>query len=222
MSNQTYLIFDYDGTLHNTAKIYVPAFRKAYEFLTSQGMVKDRTFTDEEISSWLGYSPKDMWTTFLPDLTWEQLRAPSAMITGELLQQIATGKARLFDGTLDVLQALVHDGYKLLYLSNCTHDYMEQHRKTFGLDRFFTAYYCTEDYDYAPKYEIFESIQKDYPGNYAVIGDRFHDIETAEKHGLPAIGCAYGYGSRDELAYASVIIDDIRQLPDALQALQKP
>jgi len=27
------IYFDYDGTLHNSNKIYAPAFRKAYDFL---------------------------------------------------------------------------------------------------------------------------------------------------------------------------------------------
>ena len=219
MKNQTYLIFDYDGTLHNTARIYIPAFRLAYEDLKARGLAEDRAVTDEEISSWLGYSPKDMWTTFLPDLTWEQMAHSSAIVTESMVHSVESGKASLFPGTEETLASLVNDDYKLLFLSNCKHAYMEQHRRSFRLDRFFTDYYCTEDFDYAPKYEIFETIRKDYPGSYVIIGDRFHDIETAEKHGLPAIGCAYGYGSREELAYAAAIIDDIRQLPDALKGI---
>ena len=54
------LLFDYDGTLHDTAHIYIPAFRLAYRTLVERGLAPSQDFTDEEIKSWLGYSPKEM------------------------------------------------------------------------------------------------------------------------------------------------------------------
>ena len=35
-----------------------------------------------------------------------------------------------------------------------------------------------------------------------MVGDRRHDIEGAQAHGLPSIGVLYGYGSREELEQA--------------------
>ena len=67
------LLFDYDGTLHDTAHIYIPAFRLAYRTLVERGLAPDQDFTDEEIKSWLGYSPKEMWTALLPDQPWSRL-----------------------------------------------------------------------------------------------------------------------------------------------------
>ena len=32
-----YIIFDYDGTLHNSIKIYKPAFMTAYDYLVDNG-----------------------------------------------------------------------------------------------------------------------------------------------------------------------------------------
>ena len=37
MNKKINIIFDYDGTLHNSIKIYGPAFRKAYEYLIKEG-----------------------------------------------------------------------------------------------------------------------------------------------------------------------------------------
>ena len=37
-----YIIFDYDGTLHNSIKIYKPAFLKAYDYLISNGYAKEK------------------------------------------------------------------------------------------------------------------------------------------------------------------------------------
>ena len=96
---------------------------------------------------------------------------------------------------------------------------MKQHQTTFGLDRYFEDFYCSEDYDYVPKYEIFLRIQKNHPGSYVIIGDRFHDLQIAEKYGLPAIACGYGYGREDEFCGANAIIKDIRDLPEAIGRL---
>ena len=58
-----------------------------------------------------------------------------------------------------------------------------------------------------------------HPGQYIVIGDRFHDIETAVKNGLHSIGCAYGYGSAEELSDADITVNDIAGIPKAVEEL---
>lgn len=60
--------FDYDGTLHNSIKIYGPAFRKTYTYLVEQGFVDQRDWSDREISYWLGFNPQEMWKTLMPSL----------------------------------------------------------------------------------------------------------------------------------------------------------
>ena len=56
-------------------------------------------------------------------------------------------------------------------------------------------------------------------GQFIVIGDRFHDIETATENGLKSIGCGYGYCSEGELSAADIIVDSIRDIPDAVEKL---
>lgn len=38
-------------------------------------------------------------------------------------------------------------------------------------------------------------------------GDRFHDLEVARVYGLNSVGCAYGFGKREEIADATVIVE---------------
>ena len=69
-----YIIFDYDGTLHNSIKIYEPAFMKAYDYLVANGYANKRKFKEGEISRFLGLSATDMWNIFMPNLPKERKR----------------------------------------------------------------------------------------------------------------------------------------------------
>lgn len=211
------LIFDYDGTLHNCAKIYVPAFRVGYKYLTDSGLAEEVFYSDGEVASYLGYSVKDMWENFMPELADSEKEKCGKIISDVMTGAIRSGDAVLYDGAEETLEALSDMGYRLIFLSNCMHDYMEDHRTVMGLDRFFSGFYCTGDFDMKPKYEIFNTIKKDFPGEYAVVGDRFLDLQIAEKHGLKSVGCAYGYGRRSELENADIIVNSVREIPKALQ-----
>ena len=89
---------------------------------------------------------------------------------------------------------------------------MQAHIKAFGLDKYFDDFYCTEDYGFIPKYEIFKDIKAKYNENFIVIGDRYSDMEVADKYGLKSIGCAYGYGTADELEAASAVAHDVKDI----------
>lgn len=210
------IIFDYDGTLHESIKIYAPAFRKAYQYLVENKFVEDRFYSDEEISKWLGYSSKDMWNSFMPNIHPEIKAHCSNIIGSSMLTYIKEGKANLYEGALETLQYLKENGYVLIFLSNCKIEYMRAHIEAFNLDRYMDSFYCTEQYDFIPKYEIFEHIKLEHEGEFIVVGDRFQDIEIAEKHNLNSIACNYGYGDKKELENATWTIDDIREIKKIL------
>ena len=215
----TNLIFDYDGTHHNCLKTYKPAFLKAYKWLVEHGCAEERSFTDYEIGYWLGFSSNDMWRMFQPELEQEKRDICREIIGSEMGALAEAGEAELFPGAEEVLAGLKKSGYRLIFLSNCRRKYQQRHNKMFGLDRYFDHFYCAEEYDYIPKYEIFRKFRDKHDGDFIVIGDRFHDMETAEKNGLRAIGCAYGYGSLDELKAADIVVNSVCEIPEAVAAL---
>lgn len=217
----TNLIFDYDGTIHNCMKIYKPSFLKACEYLEENGKIEKKSYTDEQISYWLGFSGDDMWRMFQPNLEQEWREKGRKIIGQEMAEHLDNGDASLFDGAENVLAELKSKGYTLIFLSNCREVYQQKHTKNFGLDRFFDYFYCAETYDFIPKYEIFRRfIKNSHEGDFIAIGDRFHDIETAVKNNLKSVGCAYGYGNPEELKNADIIIDDISELPQAVEKLE--
>jgi phosphoglycolate phosphatase len=167
----TNLVFDFDGTLHDTIRIYAPAFRKAYQTLADRGLAESREWTDCEIGGWLGYSSRDMWNMFMPGLPEDEKENCSRLIGEELISAIRAGRARLYEGAEEMLGRLKAEGYRLTFLSNCKIDYMRESIRCFSLKRFFEAFYCTEQYGFAPKHEIFNDILKAYTQFYH-FGDR--------------------------------------------------
>lgn len=214
-----YIIFDYDGILHNSLQLYAPAFKQAYQYLIEQGYVSKRKWRDEEISQWLGYSSREMWNRFMPELPESQKQFCSQMIGNAMLDHLKEGKAELYEGATDMLQSLKDDYFKLILLSNCKIDYMNEHRRLFQLDNYFIDYYCTEQFNWKPKHEIFKVIKEKYTGTFVIIGDREVDMEIASIHQLLSIGCTYGYGNLDELCQANYLVENVHEITELLQSI---
>lgn len=217
----TNLLFDYDGTIHNCLKIYAPAFRKAYAWLVENGYAEPRGYSDKEIGYWLGFNSSDMWSMFQPELPQEQRDICRGIIGEEMGAQVMNGNAELFPGAEETLDSLKKKGYTLIFLSNCRRKYQQRHNAAFGLDRYFDYFYCAEEFDFIPKYEIFRRIRPCHSGDFIVIGDRFHDMETASLNGLRSVGCAYGYGSPEELSTADIIVRSVTEIPGAVEKLTR-
>lgn len=213
------LIFDYDGTLHDCIRIYAPAFRRAYAQLVSDGAMPEREWEEAELSRWLGYSARDMWDAFAPNLPPEQKERCSQIIGREMLRAVQAGEARLYPGVPSLLDQLRTNGHRLILLSNCKRAYLEAHRVHFQLDQYFTSCFCGEDFNWIPKQVILRQMLPELNGETLVIGDRVHDMEAARQNGLRAIGCAYGYGTPEELHSASAVVSTPRELIGALDFL---
>ena len=217
----TNLVFDYDGTIHNCLKIYKPAFLKACQWLKAHGYPVKDSYSDSEIGYWLGFTSTDMWAMFQPELPADQRDCCRHIIGESMAEELKKGNAELFPGAEKALTELKNDGYKLIFLSNCRIRYQQRHTENFGLDRWFDAFYNAEEYGFIPKHEIFrQQVKKDWQGDFIVIGDRFHDIETAVLNGVKSIGCGYGYGSPDELEKADIIICSVTEIPEAGRKLR--
>lgn len=127
------VFFDYDGTLHDSMHLYGPAFRRAYAALVTDGWAAPRTFSDEEIASWLGYSPAAMWASFMPELPEAIWQRASAAIGEEMRRLLAAGAGRLYPGAKAMLESLREEGCTLVFLSNCSGSYRDEHIAAFGL-----------------------------------------------------------------------------------------
>jgi phosphoglycolate phosphatase len=212
LSDVKTIIFDFDGTLHESIRIYAPAFRKAYAHLVNEGYVEDRHWADEEISAWLGYSPLDMWKNFLPELEKSAREKASLIIRDEMSSLLHDKKGRLYDGAIEVLEHLKSRGYLLVFLSNCRESYKDAVRDIYGLDKYFVEFITTEAHGFKAKHQIVREIKDRLDQEILIIGDRLQDIEAGFLNDIETIACRYGYGKEEEFILANHIIDDIREL----------
>ena len=91
--NDMILLFDFDGTLHNTKHLYGCAFRKGYDMLVAEGFAPEHYYADDDVSKYLGVNAPDMWNSFMPDLPEEMKHKASMRIGEELINGILNGQA---------------------------------------------------------------------------------------------------------------------------------
>lgn len=206
------IFFDYDGTLHDSMKIYGPAFRKAYSYLVENKLAESKEWSEEEISYWLGYNSLEMWKTFMPNLPKEIRDKCREIVGNEMKFLIEEGKAVLYEGAIETLDYLKNKGYHLVFISNCRRYYRDSHDRLFGLRNYFEDMVCSEEYDFIPKHEILARIKDHYPKKMAIVGDRKHDIEAGRNNNIYTIGCKYGFASEGELENVDIIINNITEL----------
>lgn len=211
------LIFDYDGTIHDTLRIYEPVMRETYRWLVQKGYVKEEPLATERIASWLGLNAKEMWDDFQPQLT-DAIKEQAARRNGEeMVARVRAHEARWYANAASTLDMLKQRGYSMLVLSNCKISYRKAHWEEFQMERWFEGFYDCESYGFAPKTQIIKEILTEDHASCVVIGDRKKDLDCARAAGAPFVGCLYGYGSREELDGAEVLIEDIAQLTTALE-----
>ena len=214
------LIFDYDGTLHNTKKLYGSSFRIAYNMLVEKGYAPAHEYSDDDVAKYLGVSAPDMWRDFMPELQSEIKKKASRIIGQEMINGVNEGRASLFEGVTESLDNLKSEGYRLVILSNCHDSYMEAHRIVLKLDRWFDGYFCAENYGFIPKEDIFPDIRKRFPdSNYIMIGDRGSDFRVGTVNGIPTIGCLYGFGTDEERKLCTLTVSSPSEWKSAAQTI---
>ena len=233
------LVFDYDGTINETMKIYMPGVHKAVDWLIEDCGIDVARPSDEKIAGWLGVNMDDMWDDFLPGLDKELKTKAEHMVGKVMLEKTMTREAAWYAGMKETLDELKARGYDMAVLSNCGILYAKTQWEAFRMDRWFNAFFQCESFGNAPKEEIMASIAADYERaadmtpvkseagckghvrNFIGIGDRDSDLGAAKNIGAPFIGCVYGYGVYGELDDADVAAGSPQNILQAVTILDR-
>ncbi len=222
MGNTATVIFDFDGTLHDCMVIYREALQQGYDWLVGQGKAPPCQLPEERMRANIGLTVQEAWGAMCPDVPWNVSRHAAARVGRIMDELIETGEARLYAGVPEMLSQLRGQGHTLVFLSNCRISYCEKARRAFGFDEWFdNRYYTAEAFGEAPKEQIFEVIRRDVAGPYIAVGDRHKDLTLARVHGLPSIGCTYGFGTAEELADATYLASSPAEIPALVSRICK-
>lgn len=206
------IIFDIDGTLVNTKKFTIPAFRNVILELEQENLISPMKLSDKEILKYVGYTINEIWMNLLKTNNTNIInRATKYLDKYENLLMEQLGKEIFFDGVFETLKYLKEKNKTIFLLSNCNIEYMKSVLSK-GLEAFVDYPHCAEMYNWKQKEFVIKLfIEKYKTKNFIMIGDRYKDIEAAIKNDIPSIGCRYGYGVK-EIKKASIIINDIREI----------
>ena len=209
------IIFDFDGTLHNTLKIYYPAFSSGVEFLREKGFAKDFELSEKNVARFLGEKPNFAYDLIAKGADDSLKGEVMALVGRKMEDNIKNGLGELYDGTIKVLEELSKN-YDLYILSNCREVYLDLALDVYGIKKYFKKYFAAETYDFLPKDEIIKKERQKIKEEIIFVGDRHHDMEAAHKNNLRSIFCSYGFGSQEEGKDASYKISSIGEILELL------
>ena len=129
----------------------------------------------------------------------------------------------LYDGVVDMLEALKRTGKTIVLATSKPEIYANQILEYFEIHDYF-KHVCGAEMDHkrTDKHEVIEYALETAGvtdrSKVIMVGDRHHDIDGAKKSGLDSIGVTFGYGSEAELktAGADYIVGNAKELTELL------
>ncbi len=126
-----------------------------------------------------------------------------------------------YPGIPALLEALQSAGVLLVVVSNKYAGLCRQLLQTLGLADYFAAIYGADSFaerkpSPLPFLEVMRQFKAAAPDTL-VIGDSSNDVLAARAAGLAVIGCAYGYGTEEELDVATFRVAAAKELLPLLQ-----
>jgi phosphoglycolate phosphatase len=206
------LIFDWDGTLADSAGMIVHTMQAAIAGL------KLPARDDKQISQLIGLGLNEALRELYPEFEVEDLKR---LLEGYRAQWLgaAGGEAPLFAGAMEAIRELHRHGYRLAVATG---------KGRRGLDRslahhhelrpLFSSSRCADETLSKPDPLMLRQLleHEDLAAKQALmIGDTEYDMAMARAIGMPALGVTCGVHHPERLleAGATALIDDVRALP---------
>lgn len=129
----------------------------------------------------------------------------------------------VYDGVAEALRALRADGARIVIATAKAHEYAREVVAAGPLADLIDHVYGSElDGRNVEKRDLLAHVlETEGVGSEraVMVGDRHHDIDGAEHHGMASVGVLYGYGSRDELREASRLVEHAAEIPSIIRDL---
>jgi phosphoglycolate phosphatase len=188
------LIFDWDGTLMDSAGVIVDSIQRACEDI---GIDAPSERSSRQI---IGLGLVQALQALLPDLPADDYPRLVERYRHHYLGRDA--QIPLFDGVADGISALHANGFQLAVATGKSQLGLTRALEASGLGAWFSATRCADQTHSKPHpamvLELIDELGAD-PARTLVIGDTSHDLLMASNAGVSALGVTYGAHQADDL-----------------------
>ena len=193
-----YVIFDFDGTINNTA----PGIYATFTAVLNHYGVDVSTV---DLSRHIGPPLADSYTHLVGRERCEEAINLHRKAYDELN---AIYNSFLYDGIVDVLEQLTESGKYVLSIASSKYEpHAIESLAYHKIGKYFKFVYGqTEKRGF--KEEVLRQLLDDNGferDKCLMIGDTLHDVEGAHANGIDVVAVTYGFGTRDELTHAKPI-----------------
>lgn len=220
MSDLRLLVFDWDGTLMDSAARIVHCMRHA---MIDAGLAPQ---SPEAIREIIGLGLREAVTALMPGVPEPQVQHVIEAYRHHYLNSREVA-SQLFPGTHEVLQQLNIQGYRLAVATGKGRRGLQEALDESGVAGLFHGSRCADETQSKPHPQMLEELIAEFavaPAEVLMIGDTEYDMGMARNAGTHAAAVCYGVHSRERLARYQPrwLLDDIRELPTQLAASMPP
>lgn len=208
------IIFDLDGTLFKSDKLFFHALQKVCE-------KRKVTCPDVETIIRLIGSPmvEICGHVFGKDLTKEQIAEIRAEVRREETE-ILTTYGEVYPGAREMLNTLKERGYNLCLCSYGSGEYVDNVLSSFELKDYFTV--VKSRVEGLSKSQLIKQIQDETSSSTAVVvGDTHFDTDAAKDTKCLSIGVSYGYGTDFDSDFTADNPEDVLLLIDKINSFYR-
>ncbi|UCG01223.1 MAG: HAD family hydrolase [Candidatus Heimdallarchaeota archaeon] len=206
------IIFDFDGTLHKGDILSLPIFHECLQALYNEFQIDLKYPSDEIILSQFGKQADDIYPSLLKTTDLQIISTFEKCVEEAEVQAFNDGKGELYPNVDSTLTTLKNRKYRLALCTNARVDYFEAAVENFNLGKYFDEMMAAGHNPGKNKtWMVCKIVEKLKSKRFAVVGDRFHDIQAAKNNGGIAIGCEYGFG-KTEVKEADLQITHFEEL----------
>jgi phosphoglycolate phosphatase len=188
------LVFDWDGTLMDSAAIIVDSIQRACRDLDL------RVPDDAAARQIIGLGLRDALSTLVPELPESSYGRLADRYRHYYLSR--DNAISLFAGAMEAVTALNEAGFLLAVATGKSRVGLNRALANTGLAQYFHASRCADECFSKPHPAMLREIMTDLavaPERTLMIGDTTHDLQMAANAEVASIAAAYGAHPRDEL-----------------------
>ncbi|EKE01080.1 MAG: hypothetical protein ACD_21C00223G0001 [uncultured bacterium] len=211
MKNYNLIVFDWDGTLVNSAGLIVESVQKVASDL---GFAAPEA---SEVSKYIGLSLAVIHQQLLPDTNYKTFADAFHAHYNE--EKLAT---YFFSGAIETLTYLKNQGFTLAVATNKPRAQLEMALNIAKIKGLFAATRTPDDGFPKPHPDMLTTLLDELgnePQDALMIGDTIFDMEFAKNAGVDALAACYGHHKKEQLAAFNPVgfVEDINDLKEILK-----